>query len=61
MLQAWKKLWLPNFGLHLPVVQWLEQEKQLDQDGLRERIIDAAQQQYQAKVDQVSARGDARL
>jgi preprotein translocase subunit SecA len=42
-----------EFRLQLPVVQWLEQEKQLDEHGLLVRIVDAAQQQYQAKVDQV--------
>ena len=42
-----------EFQLNLPVVQWLEQEKQLDENGLRIRIADAAQEQYQAKVDQV--------
>ena len=42
-----------EFQLSLPVVQWLEQEKQLDENGLLLRIVEAAQQQYQAKVDQV--------
>ncbi|HLP98351.1 MAG TPA: preprotein translocase subunit SecA [Sideroxyarcus sp.] len=42
-----------EFQLHLPVVQWLEQDKQLDQDGLLKRIIESAQTQYQAKVAQV--------
>jgi preprotein translocase subunit SecA len=42
-----------EFQLRLPVVQWLEQEKHLDENGLLVRIADAAQQQYQAKVDQV--------
>ncbi len=42
-----------EFQLHLPLVQWMEQDKQLDQDGLLKRIIEAAHQQYQAKVDQV--------
>ncbi|MFZ2162942.1 MAG: preprotein translocase subunit SecA [Sideroxyarcus sp.] len=42
-----------EFQLQLPVVQWLEQEKQLDENGVRDRIIDAARDQYQAKVDQV--------
>jgi preprotein translocase subunit SecA len=44
-----------EFQLHLPVVQWLEQEKQLDENGLRDRIVDAARQQYQSKVDQVGS------
>jgi preprotein translocase subunit SecA len=41
--------------LQLPLVQWMEADKQLDQDGLLKRILDAAQQQYQIKVDKVSA------
>ena len=42
-----------EFQLDLPVVQWLEQDKQLDENGLLKRIADSAQQIYQAKVDQV--------
>jgi preprotein translocase subunit SecA len=43
-----------EFQLHLPVVEWMEQDKQLDADGLSARIVEAASLQYQAKVDQVS-------
>ncbi len=39
--------------LHLPLVQWLDEDKALDEQGLRDRVMQAAQQQYQAKVDQV--------
>ena len=42
-------------NLHLPVGQWMEQDKQLDPTGLFRRIADAAHEQYQAKVEQVSA------
>ncbi len=42
-----------DFQLHLELVWWMEQDKQLDQAGLLTRIIEAATQQYQAKVDQV--------
>jgi preprotein translocase subunit SecA len=42
-----------EFQLHLPATQWLEQDKHLDENGLRQRVAEAAQQQYQAKVDQV--------
>jgi preprotein translocase subunit SecA len=42
-----------EFQLRLPLAQWMEQDKQLDQDGLLLRIIEAARQQYQAKIDQV--------
>ncbi|MDH2915921.1 MAG: preprotein translocase subunit SecA [Gallionella sp.] len=42
-----------EFQVHLPLVQWMEGDKQLDQAGLLQRIVEAAQQQYQAKVAQV--------
>jgi preprotein translocase subunit SecA len=42
-----------DFQLHLPVVQWLEQDKRLDEDGLRAKVTEVARQQYQAKIDQV--------
>jgi preprotein translocase subunit SecA len=44
-----------EFQLHLPVVEWMEQDKQLDAEGLSARIVAAASAQYQAKVEQVSA------
>ncbi|MBU0689445.1 MAG: preprotein translocase subunit SecA [Gammaproteobacteria bacterium] len=44
-----------EFQLDLPVVEWMEQDKQLDAEGLSARINEAASQKYQAKVDQVSA------
>jgi len=46
---------MAEFQLHLPLVQWLGQDKKLDEHGLRDRILEAAQQQYQAKVDRVGA------
>ncbi|TAJ82836.1 MAG: preprotein translocase subunit SecA [Gallionellaceae bacterium] len=48
-----EKALVSEFQLHLPVAQWLEQDKQLDADGLRERVAEAGRQQYQAKVDSV--------
>jgi preprotein translocase subunit SecA len=42
-----------EYQLHLPVAEMLEQDKQLDADGLVQRVLDAARQQYQAKVDTV--------
>ncbi len=42
-----------EFQLHLQVVQWLEQDKHLDENGLRERVAEAAHKQYQAKIDRV--------
>ena len=44
-----------EFQLHLPVVQWLETDKTLDENGLCTRVIDVAQEQYQAKVEQAGS------
>ena len=46
-----------EFQLTLPLEQWLEQDKKLDEEGLRDRVLQSAQQQYQAKVDMVGAEG----
>jgi len=50
-----EKVLAAEFQLGLPLVQWLEQDKQLNESGLRVRVAQAAQQQYQAKVDKVGA------
>ena len=42
-----------EFRLELPLVRWLEEDKQLNEAGLRKRVVEHAQQQYQAKVDLV--------
>ncbi len=42
-----------EFQLHLPLTQWLEADRKLDEQGLRDRIAEAAQLQYQSKVDLV--------
>ncbi|HXU93996.1 MAG TPA: preprotein translocase subunit SecA, partial [Gallionella sp.] len=42
-----------EFRLELPLSRWLEDEKQLDEAGLRARIAEQARQSYQAKVDLV--------
>ena len=52
-LPGLEKALLMEYQLSLPIVQWLSQEKNLDEHGLRVRIVQAAQQQYQTKVDQV--------
>ena len=50
-----EKVLAAEFQLILPLTQWLEQNKQLDETGLRDRVVQVAQQQYQAKVEQVEA------
>ena len=44
-----------EFQLDLPVQQWLEQDNKLDEDGLRERIVAAANAAYQVRVEQAGA------
>jgi len=50
-----EKMLAAEFRLELPLAQWLEQDRQLNEAGLRARIVEQAQQQYQAKVDLVGA------
>ncbi|HEX5338315.1 MAG TPA: preprotein translocase subunit SecA, partial [Gallionella sp.] len=44
-----------EFRLELPLVQWLEEDKQLNEAGLRARIAEYARDSYQAKVDLVGS------
>jgi len=46
-----EKALVAEFRLELPLVRWLEEDKQLNEAGLRSRVIEHAQQQYQAKVE----------
>ncbi|MEW5904633.1 MAG: preprotein translocase subunit SecA [Pseudomonadota bacterium] len=44
-----------EFQLQVPAGEWLEQDKQLDPQGLADRVCELARQHYQGKVDQVGA------
>ncbi len=44
-----------EYQLELPLEEWLEQDKKLDEHGLRERVVEAASQKYRSKIDQVGA------
>ncbi|MEO6975423.1 MAG: preprotein translocase subunit SecA [Gallionella sp.] len=44
-----------EFRLELPLEQWLEEDKQFNEAALRMRVRELAQQQYEAKVEAVSA------
>jgi len=46
-----------EFRLELPLAQWLEEDKQFNEAALRARVIEQAQQQYQAKLDLVGGEG----
>ncbi len=40
-----------EIGLTLPIQEWLEKQPELHEETLRERVIEAAEAQYQAKVE----------
>lgn len=44
-----------DYQLHFPLQEWLEQESELHEENLCQRIIDLASEQYQAKVDAIGA------
>ena len=50
---ALEKALAAEYQLRLPLEQWLEEDKTLDEHGLRARVAQAAQQLYQSKVNQV--------
>jgi preprotein translocase subunit SecA len=52
---ALEKVLSAEFRLELPLVQWLEEDKQLNEEGLRSRIREQARQLYHAKVEAVGA------
>ncbi len=42
-----------DFGVKLPVHQWLADDKQMSEDALRQRILVAAQADYDAKCEEI--------
>ena len=50
-----EKAFAAEFRLELPLVKWLEEDKQLNETGLRERINEIASKLYQEKVELVGA------
>ncbi|QOC23205.1 preprotein translocase subunit SecA [Wenzhouxiangella sp. AB-CW3] len=40
-----------DFGIEVPIRQWLDEDDDLDEAGLRERIMEAVEAHYQAKED----------
>ena len=54
-LPGLEKMLAAEFRLDLPVVRWMEQDKQLNEAGLRARIVEHAQRLYQDKVGAVGA------
>lgn len=50
-----EKALVSEFRIELPVKDWLDQEHELNEDGLRERIMEHASALYQAKCELVGA------
>ena len=50
-----EKVLAAEYQLHFPLQKWLEQEPELHEENLYERIIDLANEQYQTKVEMVGA------
>ncbi|TCV83009.1 preprotein translocase subunit SecA [Sulfurirhabdus autotrophica] len=48
-----EKVLASEFQLQLPLQDWLDKESSLNEEGLRQRIIEAAHTQYQAKLEKV--------
>ncbi|PWG65166.1 preprotein translocase subunit SecA [Sediminicurvatus halobius] len=46
-----------QFGVRLPVQEWLDQDDRLDEEGLRERLSEAIAERYAAKEQEVQAIG----
>ncbi|MDZ7594181.1 MAG: preprotein translocase subunit SecA [Thiobacillus sp.] len=46
-----------QFSLDLPLTQWLDEDKTLNEEGLRKKIMDAADAVYQEKEAQVGVEG----
>ncbi|MDF7671284.1 preprotein translocase subunit SecA [Orbaceae bacterium ESL0721] len=44
-----------DFGLDLPITKWLDEEKNLHEETLRDRILQIAQESYQAKEASVGS------
>lgn len=50
-----EKVLAAEYQLHFPLQEWLEQEPELHEENLYERILNLAHEQYQAKVEKVGA------
>ena len=46
-----------EFGLDMPVVHWMEKDADLNEDGLRDRILQTLVEDYEAKEQMVGAEG----
>jgi preprotein translocase subunit SecA len=52
-----EKVLAAQFALHLPLAQWLEEDKTLNEEGLRKKVCEAADALYAEKEALVGAEG----
>ncbi|RMH15495.1 MAG: preprotein translocase subunit SecA, partial [Gammaproteobacteria bacterium] len=45
-----------EFGLDLPISDWLDQDEHMHEEVLREKIIESSRERYQAKVNDAASR-----
>ncbi len=46
-----------QYQLHCPIQEWLDADERLDEQAVRERILDTANQSYEAKIELAGAPG----
>ncbi|MGD8582886.1 MAG: SEC-C metal-binding domain-containing protein, partial [Gammaproteobacteria bacterium] len=56
-LQGLQEAMNNEFGLDMPVKQWLDEDADLNEDGLRNKILDTLIADYEAKEQMVGAEG----
>ncbi len=54
-VEGLEKALASEYRLSLPLAKWLDEEKTLDESGLRARIFERAKEAYQAKADMAGA------
>ena len=50
-----------EFRIHMPINDWLDADRRLDEEGLRQKIIDAALLNYRARREQMGEENAAQL
>lgn len=60
-IEGLEKALSTDLGIELPIQQWLDEERRLDEEGLVERIADEVVARYRARRDQMGADSAAML
>src|SRR5574343_772248 len=54
-IEGLEKALSTDLGIELPIQQWLDEDRRLDEEGLFERIIDEVVARYRARRDHMGA------